>query len=139
RMTGTIRTYDDKVREQVARDVRITVEKIAESAAAKADVTVARLYDATINDDALTLRMLPVLKRAADGRVVQAAMITGSEDFSFFARATPGLFVFLGITPRDQDPAKAAPNHSPNFFVDESALVVGTRTLASLAANFLAD
>jgi len=43
----------------------------------------------------------------------------------------------LGITPRGQDPAKAAPNHSPLFFVDESALVVGTRTEAFLAADFL--
>jgi metal-dependent amidase/aminoacylase/carboxypeptidase family protein len=47
--------------------------------------------------------------------------------------------VFLGITPHDQDPAKAAPNHSPEFFVDESALVVGTRTMATLAVNFLAS
>ena len=50
-----------------------------------------------------------------------------------------GLFVFLGVTPHDQDPAKAAPNHSPNFLVDESALVVGTRTMASLAVNFLSE
>ena len=31
-MAGTIRTYDPKVRDQVARDVRLTAEKIAESA-----------------------------------------------------------------------------------------------------------
>jgi metal-dependent amidase/aminoacylase/carboxypeptidase family protein len=81
--------------------------------------------------------MRPVLKRAADGLVNQAPLVGASEDFSFFAEATPGLFVFLGITPHDQDPAQAAPNHSPAFFVDESALVVGTRTMASLAVNFL--
>ena len=44
----------------------------------------------------------------------------------------------LGITPEGQDPTKAAPNHSPNFFVDEAALVVGARTMASLAVNYLA-
>ena len=32
-MTGTIRAYDEKVREQARRDIRLTVEKIAESAA----------------------------------------------------------------------------------------------------------
>ena len=31
-----------------------------------------------------------------------------------------------------------APNHSPNFFVDEKALVVGVRTLAMVAVNYLA-
>ena len=55
-----------------------------------------------------------------------------------FAQEAPGLYVFLGITPEGQDPAKAAPNHNPNFFVDESALVVGARTMASLAVNYLA-
>jgi metal-dependent amidase/aminoacylase/carboxypeptidase family protein len=48
-----------------------------------------------------------------------------SEDFPFYAKEVPGLFVFLGVTSPDQDPAKAAPNHSPRFFVDERALVVG--------------
>jgi len=49
-----------------------------------------------------------------------------------------GLYVFLGITPLDQDPAKAAPNHNPGFFVDDSALVVSARTMATLAVDFLA-
>ena len=95
------------------------------------------MYDTTVNDEALTARMAPVLKRAADGQVAQAPLVGASEDFSFFAKEVPGLYVFLGVTPRDQDPAKAAPNHNPEFFVDESALVVGTRTMAFLAANFL--
>jgi hypothetical protein len=44
----------------------------------------------------------------------------------------------LGIVPRDQDLAKAAPNHSPNFFLDERALVVGVRALAMATVNYLA-
>ena len=136
-MTGTIRTYDEKVREQVHRDIRLAAEKIAESAGAKAKVSITRMYDTTVNDEALTARMAPVLKRAADGQVAQAPLVGASEDFSFFAKEVPGLYVFLGVTPRDQDPAKAAPNHNPRFFVDEEALVVGTRTMASLAVNFL--
>jgi metal-dependent amidase/aminoacylase/carboxypeptidase family protein len=37
-----------------------------------------------------------------------------------------------------QDPAKAAPNHSPEFFVDEAALIVGVRALSRVTANYLA-
>jgi metal-dependent amidase/aminoacylase/carboxypeptidase family protein len=95
------------------------------------------MYPTTVNDEAVTAQMAPVLKRAADGQVAKAPLSGAAEDFSFFARAAPGLYVFLGMTPRDQDPATAAPNHSPKFFVDESALVVGTRTLATLAVNAL--
>ena len=38
---------------------------------------------------------------------------------------------------RDQDVSKAPLNHSPNFFVDEGALVVGAQALASVAVNYL--
>ena len=136
-MTGTIRSYDQKVREQAHSDIRLIAEKIAESAGARANVSIAAMYDTTVNDEALTAQMGTVLERAADGHVVEAPLVGASEDFSFFAKEVPGMYVFLGVTPRDQDPAQAAPNHNPRFFVDEGALVVGTRTLASLAVNFL--
>lgn len=139
RMSGTIRAYDEKVRAQAHRDVRRTAGRIAESAGATARVSITKIYATTVNDKALAERMVPVLKRAADGRVARAPLAGASEDFSFYAEEVPGLFVFLGITPPDQDPAAAAPNHSPKFFVDERALVVGTRTMASLAVNFLSE
>jgi len=138
-MTGTIRTYDESVRKVVHDDSRVTAEKIAESAGANADVSIVKIYDTTVNNERLAEWAQPVLQRVADGRVSRAPLVGASEDFSFFAEAAPGLFVFMGITPRDQDPTKVAPNHSPGFFVDESALVIGTRTMASLAVNFLSS
>ncbi len=136
-MSGTIRSYDYGIRQKLHSDVRQTVEKIAESGGAKAEVTIIEKYDPTINDPALTEKMLPSLRWAAGGDVVQGPLVGGAEDFSFYAKEAPGLFVFLGVTPRDQDMAKAAPNHNPGFFVDESALVVGVRTLASLTTDYL--
>lgn len=120
-------------------DVKESAKKIAESAGAKAQVSVVPMYPLTINDAALTTRMAPVLKRAADGKVAEAELPGASEDFSFFAREVPGLYVFLGITPPDQDPKTAAPNHNPRFFVHEDALVVGTRAMASMAVAFLEE
>jgi amidohydrolase len=137
-MTGTIRTYDEAIRSQVHDDIATVAGKIAESAGAKAEVSISHGYDTTVNNEELTERMLPVLERAADGHVSKTLPRGASEDFSVYAQEAPGLFVFLGITPKDQDPAQAAPNHSPNFFVDESALVVGARTMAMLAVNYLA-
>ena len=137
RMTGTIRSYGPQVREQVQRDIHLTAEKIAESAGAKATVSIVKNYDPVVNNEMLTTRMLPVLKWATDDHVVEGKLSGASEDFSEFARVVPGLYVYLGITPPGQDPSTAAPNHSPEFFVDERALVVGTRTLAYLATEFL--
>ena len=47
------------------------------------------------------------------------------------------MFFFLGVTPRDQDPKKAAQNHSPLFFADEAALPIGVRALTNLAIDYL--
>ena len=135
-MTGTIRSYEDQVRKSVHEKVRRTVKGIADSAGAKAEVTIIEKYDPTINDEALTELMLPTLRWAANGDVVRSPLVGAAEDFSFFAKQAPGLFVFLGITPRDQDLAKAAPNHSPEFFIDEAALIVGMRALAGLAVDY---
>lgn len=138
-MMGTIRTYDDKVRAQVGQDVQLGATKIAESQGATAEVSVVPGYPTTVNDAALAASMAPVLQRATDGRVGTAPLAGASEDFSYYAAQVPGLFVFLGVTPSDQDPATAAPNHNPRFFVDEGALVVGTRAMAAMAVSFLVE
>src|SRR5690554_1721387 len=136
-MSGTIRTYDQGVREKLREDLILSAEKIAESAGATAQVSIEPMYSTTINNAELAERMAPVLERAADGKIATAELPGAAEDFSFFAQQAPGLYVFLGITPDGQDPATAAPNHNPEFFVDESALVVGTRTMAMMAVDFL--
>ena len=137
-MTGTIRTYDAGLRAAVHRDIREIVEYIAASANAKAEVEVIDLYDPLVNNDCVTARMVPVLERAADGDAVLNERSGASEDISFFLNEVPGTYFVLGIVPRDQDLAKAAPNHSPNCFVDEKALVVGVRALAMVTVNYLA-
>jgi amidohydrolase len=82
--------------------------------------------------------MVPPLQRVAgpDGLLL-VPKVTGAEDFSFFQRIVPGLFFFVGVTPPGVDPAKAYSNHSPRFFADEGSLVLGVRSLAHLACDFL--
>lgn len=136
-MSGTIRSYDYDIRRGVHAKVRSILEKTAEASGAKAEVTIIEKYDPTINNEALTEKMLPTLNWAAAGDVVKMPLVGGAEDFSFFAKEVPGLFFFLGATPKDQDMSKAAANHNPSFDVDESTLVTGVRALSALAVDFL--
>jgi amidohydrolase len=139
-MTGTIRTFDAAEQKLIHDRVRRTAESIAQGAGATAEVRIAEDGNpVTFNDPALTERMRPTLERVAGaGRSVHAHQTTTAEDFSHFQRRIPGLFVFLGVTPVTQDPVAAPRNHSPRFFLDESALPVGTRLLAHLALDYLA-
>jgi metal-dependent amidase/aminoacylase/carboxypeptidase family protein len=82
--------------------------------------------------------MLPTLQRVAGPQhAVHVPKVMGSEDFSFFQRVSPGLFFFVGVTPETVPLAQAAPNHSPRFFIDERALLLGVRALAHVACDYL--
>jgi amidohydrolase len=95
-------------------------------------------YPVTRNDSSLTMRMLPTLVRAAGAAGVSIEpLATGAEDFSYFQERVPGVFVFLGVTPANQDWKTAPVNHSPLFFADEGALPTGVRTMVSLAVDYL--
>lgn len=135
---GTIRAFDESVRQDIHRRMRDIATLYAQASGATATMELGLGYPVTRNDPALTERMLPTLRRAAGAENVRVGPLTGTaEDFAYYQQKVPGLFFFLGVTPKDQDPAKAAQNHSPLFFADESALPVGVRVMASLAADFL--
>ena len=136
RLVGTIRSFDAGMRDDIHARLRRIAEGVAAAHGARVEVEIEKGYPVTANDAALTRRMLPTLERIAPGRVRELAKITGAEDFSFFANRVPGLFVFVGITPPEQM-TTADSNHSPRFYVDESALPTGSRALAQLAADYL--
>ncbi|MCW8125921.1 M20 family metallopeptidase [Microbulbifer halophilus] len=139
-LNGTIRNFDMDNRAQIFDKLKITAENIAESSGAKATVQILEGYPVTVNDPQLTTEVLPTLREVAgDKRVLEVPKVTGAEDFSFFAQEVPGFYYFLGVTPEGEDPATAASNHSPRFYVDESALQVGTEAITRLALDYMAS
>jgi amidohydrolase len=137
RLVGTIRTFDEKMQNEIHQQVARIAQGVASAAGTTAEVAITRGYPVTINHPDLTDRMVPTLERVAPGKVKQSELITGAEDFSYFQREVPGVFVFLGITPPDQV-GKAPQNHSPLFQVDEAALPTGVRALAHLTVDYMA-
>jgi len=137
-LIGTIRNFDMDIRKSIHEKLRRTARLTAESFGASAETTIDLGYPVTVNDPQLTENMLDTVVRAAgEGRVIESPLITGAEDFSYYAQRTPGLFLFLGVTPPDQDPMTAPSNHSPLFYVDESALVTGVKLLTGLTLDFM--
>ena len=138
RMSGTIRSFDPAVREQLLQQVKRTAEQLALSAGATATVSFDPGYPVTWNDPALTAKMLPSLRRVAGARLLSdAAPSTTSEDFSYYGQHVPSMLFFLGVNPPGADPAQWAANHSPRFNPDEAAMLTGVRALATLAADYL--
>lgn len=137
-MIGTLRTFDEDMRQEALKRITTTAESIAMSSGAKAKVVFGPVaYPVTTNPAELTAASLPALKLAMGGKTMVIPKVSGSEDFSEFQKVAPGFFYFLGAPPKGADFNKAPPNHSPMFDVDEDQLPVGARSLAALAVDFL--
>ena len=92
----------------------------------------------TVNDPALTAKMLPSLQAVVGaGNVFEPPLQMGAEDFSLYGQKAPALFFFVGATGAGIDPATAPGNHSPEFLLDEKALDVGFRALLQVSLDFL--
>jgi amidohydrolase len=66
-------------------------------------------------------------------RVKEGELHMGSEDFSFMARAKPGVFFNLGAKKDDL----TRPHHNPVFDIDENILPTGAALLAETARRYL--
>lgn len=138
-LMGTVRTFSKADEEFFIKRINEIAKHTAEAAGAVAIVELPETirYPVTYNDPKLTAHMLPSLEKSAGKEnVVLAKAMTGSEDFSFYSNAVPGLFIFLGGMPKGQDPAKAGPHHTPAFFIDDSGLKLGVNAMANLVIDY---
>jgi amidohydrolase len=139
-MVGTVRAFDPETQEDIHQRIRNTATMLARSTGATAEVTINRGYPVTVNDAALTERMTPTFKAVVGkDNVVTMPPMTGAEDFSYYLQQVPGVFFFLGVTPKEADPNTAPMLHSPRFSLDEGALLVGVRALSHLAVAYMED
>lgn len=141
-MIGTIRTLDTEMQEKVHNDIKRTAIKIAESQGASAEVDIQIGYPVTYNDPGLTLKMLPSLEKAAGKDNVDLVdAITGAEDFSFFQKEVPGLYFFVGGRPLKQPEGDIilGGHHTPDFYIDESGLIVGVKAMLNLTLDYMAS
>jgi len=137
-MVGTVRAYDEEMRDDIHQRIKTTAEMIAKSAGASAEVKIEKMYGVTANHAGLTEEAVPTLSRVAGGENVSVGpKVTGGEDFSEYQKKIPGFFFFVGVTPLGTDVSKVAMNHSPRFYVDESGLLLGVRALAHLTVDYM--
>ncbi len=135
-MLGTIRTLDYGMKDKLNRRMMEMVPTIAKAYGGEATIEIRDATDITYNDPNLVSSMLPTLQRVAgNDNVQEQKAITGAEDFSYFQREVPGFFFFLGgMTPGNTEPY---PHHTPDFFIDDSGLVLGVKALTELSLDYL--
>lgn len=146
-LKGTIRTYDESVRQHIHDGVRRTAAGVAEIAGAPTPKVIIEAGGmAVMNDPALTARTATVLKAAFGDRVHEETRAgSASEDFSEFVNAgVPGVFLSLGaLDPAliAADKAKGEPvpvNHSPFFApLPEPTIKAGVEAMTLTVMNVM--
>ncbi len=139
-LVGTIRTFDEGVRSDIFADLKNVAEHVAAAHGATVETHVpdSTGNPVTVNDPALTARMLPSLQAVAGAdQVIETPLNMGAEDFAYYAKEVPAMFFFVGATAAGKDPATAPSNHSPQFDLDESALDLGMRALLQVSLDYL--
>ncbi|MFC6488242.1 M20 aminoacylase family protein [Nitratireductor sp. GCM10026969] len=114
-LTGTVRTLDPAVRDQVEQRLSRAVGGIADAFDAKAHLDYIRSYPVTINDaEKTTLAAAAAAEIAGEANVqTDLAPVMGGEDFAFMLEEVPGAMIFAGNGP-------SAGLHHPEYdFNDE--------------------
>ncbi|MBD9480542.1 M20 family metallopeptidase [Pseudoxanthomonas sp. PXM02] len=139
-VVGTIRTFDDGMRQKIFADLKNVATNVAAAHGAKVEASVPDNdgNPVTVNNPELTARMLPSLQAVVGAdNVITPSLQMGAEDFSFYAREVPSMFFFVGSTAKGIDPVTAPSNHSPEFMLDEASLDVGLRALLQVTLDYL--
>lgn len=139
-LIGTIRTFDEGMRQKVFAELKSVAANVAEAHGATviSEVPDTQGNPSLVNNPDLTSRSVPSLIKAVGAdNVVKMSLVMGAEDFSYFANEVPGFYFFVGATPKGVDASTAPSNHSPQFFLDESALPIGTRALLQVALDYM--
>ena len=137
-MDGTLRTHDAKVRGEIKARMARTVKGVAEAHGTTATLRfLGEGNPPTVNDPALARLARPALERVfGPGRAPHIDPQMVAEDFPIYGDRAPYFFFILGTRNDEKDIPSI--NHTDRFDIDEDALPLGVRALATLAWEFLA-
>ena len=137
-MLGTIRTLDNGMKATVLKRLEEIVHNVAKSNNIESKITYLVSYPITFNDPYLYEEILPTLERVNGKRNVHLMKaITGAEDFSYFQEKVPGTYFFIGGQKPGVDLSTVAPHHTPDFYVDDSAISTGIRSMIGLTLDYI--
>lgn len=135
-MRGTLRTFKEDVRKLAGERITTIVNDVAHAMGVKAQLDIRWNYGPLMNDP----DMYPLVKgwlsdqAGADNYVEQEFPNTGGEDFSYFAKAVPSVYFWLGTQADDGVTVSA---HSPAFTFNEKAMPLGVAAFVRIVLGYL--
>ncbi|HKS39413.1 MAG TPA: amidohydrolase [Blastocatellia bacterium] len=136
KLEGTVRTLNETVRKTVKAMMMETLAGVTSAYGAKFEMDYNDGNAVTYNDPKLVEETLPTMKRiVGEANLVTPKPQMGAEDFSEYQKIIPGFFYFLGVGNKAK--GITAFIHTPEFDVDEDALVFGVKVMSNVLVDYL--
>ena len=127
-ISGILRTFDEKVRKTLKREIIQTANTIARNNKAEVEVDFVESYPALKNDEELTQKFIRLATGyLGEGKVKPLPLRATTDDFAYFIQRIPGIYYRFGAG------KKAGRLHSPDFNPSEDSLAVNAGLMTYLA------
>lgn len=128
---GTIRTFKEENTEFIIERIKEIHRGVELSYRVKIDEKIDIVYPPVINDKELYKKFVDTMK---DMNYVEHEALTISEDFAYYQKEVPGIFMLLGT--RSEEKGFVHPLHSCHFNFDEKVLLKGIEAFARILESY---
>lgn len=134
-LSGTVRTFDDKTRDFMEKEIERVIKGTCIAADANYEYQYTRGYPAVINHEEEANFLIDMAKKIKDvTEVSEMTPMMGGDDFAYYLQKVKGTYFITGAKNPEWD--TTYPNHHPKFDIDERALGIGAKTLGLTALNY---
>lgn len=138
-MRGTVRLYDNSLRQELPIRMEQIVKQYTEAYGAGYEWEYRKMFPPLMNDDSMVRKF-----SACSSEILgEENVLTGGQpsmagdDFAYFAERVPSVYFNLGAGNREK--GTVMPLHSPDFDFDETCLVTGVLAVSWFALCFGKD
>ncbi len=136
-MTGTIRSYSDRVRTLMLQRTEEILAGVCAAFGATYELKHQTSCPPLVNDDRVTAMVRSEAEEFFGTERIHAAPSMGADDMADFLRERPGCYFWLGA--RNEARGIAGRHHDPGFVIDEDALEPGVEFGLRLIERALTD
>ena len=136
KLEGTIRTFDEAVRQKVVERFEKIARGVGEGMGCQVEMEIKRITPALVNNESMTSRVQETAQRLLSESDIDTGYQTmTAEDMAFMQEQIPGCYFFVGSndTRRHLDYG----HHHPRFDFNEEALIHGSALMAAAAMHVL--
>jgi amidohydrolase len=131
---GTLRTFDEDLRNAIHLLLHEIAKDISEETRAKFDLNIIQGYPVLMNDTNLTEKTKNSLVKAfGESEVIHLDRRMTAEDFAWYSQKVPACFIRWGTG--NAKKGISAGVHTPEFDIDEDAMIYGIAAFLQCALN----